>query len=83
MSGKTVIRMDRRCATQERSLLQSIPRLGSVLASIVSMQNKRLAKGSRESRTGARPIHVLVRSGTGRRLGNKDDENEVQLHKTK
>ena len=38
------------------------------------MQDKRLAKGSRENRIGARPIHVLLRSGTGRRLGNKDDE---------
>ena len=30
MSGKAVIRMDRCCATQERSLLWSIPRLGLV-----------------------------------------------------
>ena len=38
------------------------------------MQDKRLAKGSRESRIGARLIHVLLRSGTGWRLGSKDDE---------
>ena len=36
MSGKTAIRMDRCCAMQERSLLWSIPRLGSVSASIAS-----------------------------------------------
>ena len=36
------------------------------------MQDKRLAKGS--GRIGARLIHVLLRSGTGRRLGSKDDE---------
>ena len=29
---------------------------------------------SREGRIEARPIHVLLRSGTGQRLGNKDDE---------
>ena len=38
------------------------------------MQDKRLAKGSREGRIGARLIHVLLRSGTGQRLGSKDDE---------
>ena len=38
------------------------------------MQDKRLVKGSRESRIGARPIHILLRSGTGWRLGSKDDE---------
>ena len=38
------------------------------------MQDKRLVKGSREGRTGARPIHVLLRSGTGWKLGNKDNE---------
>ena len=38
------------------------------------MQDKRLVKGSRESRIGAMPIHVLLRSGTGWRLGSKDDE---------
>ena len=36
MSGKAVIRMDQCCATQERSLLWSIPRLGLVSASIAS-----------------------------------------------
>ena len=38
------------------------------------MQDKRLAKGSREGRIGARLIHVLLRSGTEQRLGSKDDE---------
>ena len=38
------------------------------------MQDKRLAKGNRESRIGARPIHVLLRCGTGQRLGSRDDE---------
>ena len=38
------------------------------------MQDERLAKGSRESRIGARPIHVLLRSGTGQRLGSKNNE---------
>ena len=38
------------------------------------MQDKRLVKGSREGRIGARPIHILLRSGTGWRLGSKDDE---------
>ena len=38
------------------------------------MQDKRLTKGSREGRIGARPIHVLLRSGTGQRLVSRDDE---------
>ena len=38
------------------------------------MQDKRLMKGSRKGRIGARPIHVLLRSGTGWRLVSKDDE---------
>ena len=36
ISGKAVIRMDQHCAMQERTLLWSIPRLGSVSASIAS-----------------------------------------------
>ena len=38
------------------------------------MQDKRLTKGSREGRIGARPIHVLLRRGTGWRLVSRDDE---------
>ena len=38
------------------------------------MQDKRLAKCSREGSIGARLIHILLISGTGWRLGSKDDE---------
>ena len=47
MSGKAVIRMDQRCAMQERSLLWSIPRLGSVLASIASEGDTKQKTGKR------------------------------------
>ena len=38
------------------------------------MQDKRLMKGSRKGRIGARPIHVQLRRGTGWRLVSRDDE---------
>ena len=47
MSGKAVIRMDRHCAMQERSLLWSIPRLGSVSASIASEGDVKQKTGER------------------------------------
>ena len=47
MSGKAVIRMDQCCATQERSLLWSISRLGLVSASIASEGDVRQKTGKR------------------------------------
>ena len=47
MSGKAVIRTDRHCAMQERSLLWSIPRLGSVSASIASEGDVKQKTGER------------------------------------
>ena len=58
----------------ERSLLWSILRLGMVSASIVLEGDVRQKTGERESRIGARLIHILLRSGTGQRLGSKDNE---------
>ena len=47
MSGKAVIRMDRCCAMQERSLLWSVLRLGLVSASIASEGDAKQKTGER------------------------------------